>query len=246
MSTDSTNNGKSKIYKNSERARVPVHKPYVPEYQLRGIEPEEYRNPTSAAYKIPKMSSGAVDNPRLPRPAVRQPYAEAVQSPIGRGRGLVPNVGNNLEHTWSSVDGEIIDDLPEELSGEQPMIDNNDFVSASALRLSDEPDIMEVQEEEILPPAELEKPSNKFLKANELQNALKDEYLSTVVQQLDDEDYIILVNGSPICSGSLDYIQEQTKSLVFGEHEIYHGNPVSVDDIVVLKRIKIKVGVFLA
>ena len=64
------------------------------------------------ATKFVKPQPLPKDNPRAKRPLIRpQPYAEAVPSPVGRGRGLLPNVGNNLEQTWSGVDGEIVDDL---------------------------------------------------------------------------------------------------------------------------------------
>src|ERR1035441_7845992 len=118
---------KVKVYKNPERNRPADFKPYVPQYQFRGLEPEEYHSPLSPGYasKFAKPQPLPKDNPRAPKLAVRrQPYAEPTPSPIGRGRGLLPNVGNNLEQTWSGVDGEIIDDLTEPLDPEQEMIDN--------------------------------------------------------------------------------------------------------------------------
>lgn len=230
-------NEKVKFYKNPSRNRVEAHTPYVPQYQLRGIEPEEYKSPLSANYSPPKLSPGSQINPRSPKPHVRQPYAEAIPSPIGRGRGPIPNVGNNIEQTWSSVDGEIIDDISE-LEQDQTMVDNNEFVSAAALGLPDD-SVLEVEEE--LDDVE----EKSFLTENELQNALKEEYTTTVLKQLDEDEYLLLVDGAAICSGPLEHIQNQTKALVFGEHDLYNKNPVSVDDIVVIKRVRIKVGVFL-
>jgi hypothetical protein len=251
-------NGKVKVYKNPERQRTVAYKPYVPQYQQMGVEPEEYRSPLAPGYSIPKPAPGSKDNPRAPRAHIRrqQPYAEAVPSPIGRGKGPIPNVGNNMEQTWSSVDGEIIDDISVDTS--QPMVDNNEFVSAAALGLPED-SVLEIQEEEVEPEEELptldevaNPPPKKFtseektfLTENELHNALKEEYTTTVLKQLEEEEFLLLVNGDAVCSGPSDYIQEQTRAMVFGEHELYHGNPVPVDDIVVLKRVKIKVGVFL-
>ncbi len=246
MSTDK----KVKVYKNPARNRPETHKQYVPQYQLMGVEPEEYKSPLSAGYK-PDVAAPSTDNPRAPRAVVRQPYAEAVSSPIGRGRGLLPNVGNNMEQTWSGVDA-VIDDLTVEQ--DQAMVDNNEYVSAAALGLPEE------MEEEILPQLDevanpprkffskqpVEQPEEKsFLTKDELENALSEEYLSTVIKQLEEEDYLLLVSGQAICSGPEEYVQEQTRLLIFGEHDLYGGNPVSVDDIVVIKRAKIKVGVFL-
>lgn len=248
MSTDK----KVKVYKNPARNRPEPHKQYVPQYQLMGVEPDEYKSPLTPGYK-PEVAAPSTDNPRAPRAVVRQPYAEAVPSPIGRGRGLLPNVGNNMEQTWSGVDG-VIDDLTVE--PDQTMVDNNEYVSAAALGLPEE------TEEEILPqldevanpprkfftsqpPAPAQPEEKTFLTKNELENALSEEYLSTVIKQLEEEDYLLLVSGQAICSGPEEYVQEQTRLLIFGEHELYGGNPVSVDDIVVIKRAKIKVGVFL-
>jgi hypothetical protein len=49
----------------------------------------------------------------------------------------------------------------------------------------------------------------------------------------------------PLCSGPKEEIEDQARALVFGEHEMCDGNPVPVDDIVILKRVKVKVGLFL-
>lgn len=261
--------GKTKIYKNPARKTAPSSlKPYVPQYQLLGVEPEEYHSPTSSGYRIENAAKSAVkaplskDNPRASRPLIRQPYAESTSSPVGRGKGPLPNVGNNMEQTWSSVDGEIIDDLSDTpMEPEKQMIDNNDFVSPAALGLPEdalipEEDDMEIidgeegwtgqvkeEEEEIEP--EIGASPKTFLTEDELQNALKDELFSEIVNQLKEEDYLLLVGSTAICSGPLEDVQEQARGLVFGEHPLCDGEPVPVDDIVVIKRVKIKVGLFL-
>jgi hypothetical protein len=242
-----SNDGKVKIYKNPARNVPEARKPYVPQYQIMGVSPEEYKSPLAPGYNVGKvaMAKPSTVNPRAPRAVIQQPYAEAVTSPIGRGRGLIPNVGNNMEQTWSGVDGEITDDISD-VDLTQPMIDNNDFVNDSAFGhgvVSSEIE-QSPQEFEEEPPVEEDAPKN-FLSGDVLQTALQDEYLTTLVKQLDEEEFLLLVDGSAICSGPMDFIQDQTRALVFGEHELYHGNPVSIDDIVVLKRVKIKVGVFL-
>ncbi len=240
-----SNSEKPKIYKNPARKTLPSGlKPYVPQYQLMGVEPEEYNSPTSASYRIGQVSKDAAvapSNPRLPRPVVRQPYAESTDSPVGRGKGPLPNVGNNLEQSWSSsVDGEIVDDLSEAPNLNQEMLDNNDFVSAAALGLPDEMEVTEVNEEEAP-----EKKEKTFLTGDELQNALKDEYFSEVVKQLKEDDYLLMVQGVAICSGFFEDVQEQARGLVFGEHPLCDGEPISLDDIIIIKRVKIKVGLFL-
>lgn len=247
----STNNGKVKVYKNPARSRPDAQKAYVPQYQLMGVEPEQYKSPlvpvTSGSPKISVAQTPQnEDNPRTRRPQIRQPYAEAVVSPIGRGRGPLPNVGNNIEQTWSSVDGEIVDDVSHlSVEKDHPMVDNNDFVSDEALGMSGAEFIPEVEDEgvnEILaePP-----PPPKIVTEEEFKEALKNEYFSEILSQLAEGDYLLLVHGEALCSGPLDIIQEEARNLVFGEHKNYPDSPISVDDIVIIKKVTIKVGVFL-
>ena len=248
-----SNTGKVKLYKNKARINQPTNlKPYVPQYQLMGVEPEEFHGKSEvSAPPIVNRIPLPKDNPRAPRPLIQQPYAETVASPVGRGRGLLPNVGNNMEQTWSGVDNEIIDDI--ELDPSHPMIDNNEFVSAAALGLpgGSAEDMMEVEEEDLPEPQARsafpvdDTEEKTFLTQNELQDALKEEYLSTVLQQLDEEEYLLMVDGSSVCSGPPEEVQLQTRALVFGEHPLCNGNPIPIDDIIVLKRIKIKIGLFL-
>ena len=68
--------------------------------------------------------------------------------------------------------------------------------------------------------------------------------LSTL-QSMDEDAYLLIVQGQEICSGPIEFVQEQTTLLVFGEHEDYMGEPISTDDILVIKKVKLKVGVFL-
>jgi hypothetical protein len=237
--------GKVKLYKNPERNRPTNLKPYIPQYQLRGVEPEEYNSPLSASYRIEaatKPQPLPKTNPRAPRPMMRQPYAEAVPSPVGRGKGPLPNVGNNMEQTWSSVDGEIIDDLSEDIDIDQEMLDNNDFVSDAALGISSESDSEEPLEVEDAP---VQPPAKTFLTENELQDALHEEYLSAVLKNLNEGEFVLLVDGKAICSGDLDAVQEQTRALVFGEHPLCGGDPMPIEDITVLRRVKFKIGLFL-
>jgi hypothetical protein len=248
-----SNTGKVKLYKNKARVNQPTSlKPYVPQYQLMGVEPEELHGKSEVSIPpIVNRISLPKDNPRAPRSLIQQPYAETVPSPIGRGRGLLPNVGNNMEQTWSGVDNEIIDDI--ELDPNHPMIDNNEFVSATSLGLPEgtAEDMVEVEEED-LPEFQAQSTfpvddtvKKTFLTENELQDALKEEYLLTVLQQLEEEEYLLMVDGVSVCSGPLDEVQLQTRALVFGEHPLCDGNPIPIDDIIVLKRVKIKIGLFL-
>lgn len=227
-------NDKVKIYKNPERNKTANYQPYVPQYQVFGLEPEEYKSPALPTNVAVAKSIPNAPNPRLAKPAIRQPYAENIPSPVGRGKGPVPNVGNNMEHTWSSVDGEIIDDIsPQEVEADQSMIDNNDYVTDVALGLPKETEMMNRDNSS----------TSKFITEDEFKSALNKEQIN--FQLLNENDYVLLIEDSLICNGSLDEVQEHARALVFGEHELCDGNPVPIDDIVVLKRVKIKIGLFL-
>lgn len=229
MSTKS----KVKVYKNPSRNKPDTFKPYVPQYQVRGVEPEEYKSPLAPGYQT-EIAKPSSDNPRAPRVIIRQPYAEAVSSPIGRGRGPLPNVGNNMEQTWSSVDGEIVDDLTETPPDEMPMVDNNEYVSNEALGLSSNaPLVVDEEEYESEDSEEIE------------YSADVNSSLYQTLLRIEDGDYLLLIKGKIIEAGPLDHIREVTTALVFGEHPEYQGNPVPVDDILVIKKAKVEVGVFL-
>jgi hypothetical protein len=247
---------KVRLYKNPNRAKVDAPQPYVPQYQLYGYEPEEMKSamvPPSIQKMKPIMTH---ENPRVRQPSIRQEYTTATVSPIGRGRGPVPNVGNNMEHTWSGVDGEIIDDLGQEIDPNHPMIDNNDYVTDTALGALNQS--IEVdddglsQEDTDQFAASFDEPSappvRSFLTEQQLQNleSEKDsEDLSKLLQELESDTYVLLVDGAAVVTGPLEFVQEQATLLVFGEHELCDGNPIPVEDLVIIKKLNLKVGLFI-
>lgn len=239
-----TNQKEVKLYRNPKRDKPVQYKPYIPQYQQMGLAPKEYHSPTASGNQRSPLKNAipSQDNPRLSRPIIRQSYAEPLPSPVGRGRGLLPNVGNNLEQTWSSVGGEIIDDISG-IDPNEPMIDNNDYVSAEALGLPPEGEELDAGSGSQDP---MDKSEKSFLTEEELQNVLKENQLSDIVQQLQEDSYLLLVNGECICYGSFEEVQDQARELAFGDHSLCDGDPVPVDDIVVLKRVQIKVGLFLS
>jgi hypothetical protein len=58
-------------------------------------------------------------------------------------------------------------------------------------------------------------------------------------------DYILMVLGKIVMSGSFSSIEERVKTIIYGEDKDFTNQSISIDDIVVLKRISIKVGIFL-
>lgn len=236
----SDTDGKVKLIKNPDRNKPASYKPYVPQYQVHGKDPQEYQGGAVVpGTKLARPTPLPSDNPRARRAPVRQPYAEATASPIGRGP--VPNVGNNMEHTWSSVDGEIVDDLTgEEIDPNQQMIDNNDFVDESAFGFRNGPTAADIRPHyNVFPPQAIEQEVEAIHRPADADDLLP------VLTELEEEAYLLIVAGTPVCSGPREEIEDQARALVFGEHEMCDGNPVPVDDIIILKRVKVKVGLFL-
>lgn len=234
-------NEKIKTYKNIARNATSDYKPYVPQYQVLGVEPGEYKSAV-----LPDNTKVAdkpqEDNPRQRKAIMRQPYAESTPSPVGRGKGPIPNVGNNMEHMWSSVDGEIIDDLSngDQLDSNHAMIDNNYFVSSAALGFNSEE--LSVEAEQL----QVEQPFNKgFSESQIVSSPSSEDDLFPIVRDLEEGSYLLIVNGVPVCSGPKEEIEEQAKSFIFGEHEMCGGAPIPDSDLVIVKRIPIKIGLFI-
>lgn len=214
-------NDKVKVYKNPKRAEVVAPAKYVPQYQVLGVDPQEYKSSVVPNNTV-VLQQPSPDNPRT-RTTSHQPYAEVPHPTFPVGRGPAPNVGNNMEHTWSSVDGQIIDDISTEYPTEpdHAMIDNNEYVDPKAFNLSSSssslPEYEDVNEDELAP----------------------------ILNDLDAGSYLLLVKGVPICSGPAEEIEDQVKALIFGEHELSGGVSIPEEDLIVLKKVSIKVGVFL-
>jgi hypothetical protein len=208
---------KVKLYKHPDRNKETIHKPYVPQYQLMGVEPEEWKS--SPVPTDTPVLQNSQDNPRLKNTGLRQDIKISGSSSKNVS---IPNVGQNRDYTWSGVDGDIVDDI-EEIDNQSSMIDNNDYISDQALGLSDSVTIKQ------------EKPK--------LQKTEED--ILSVIENLEDKDYLLLVNDVVVCSGTLDKVEEQVKNLAFGEHELCGGEPIPVSDLIVLKKVPIKIGVFL-
>lgn len=87
--------------------------------------------------------------------------------------------------------------------------------------------------------------NNDFVDLNP--NPLKTPFKTVEEKQSEDLEignYIILVNGKMLGKGSYQLMQQIATSLLYGDHADFD-NPVEIDDIVILKRIGLKFGVFL-
>jgi hypothetical protein len=65
------------------------------------------------------------------------------------------------------------------------------------------------------------------------------------LSSLNDNDYVLIVNETIISIGSFEEIQANVGDLVFGEHKLCGGESIPIENILVLKKVNIKVGVFL-
>ena len=210
---------KVKLYRNNHRGQQNLDKSkFLPQYQTLGIEPQEFKSPILNGDI--KMSLGNKDNPRIKQ--YNEPKIKSEK------KLMVPNIGNTVEQSWSSVDG-IIDDLSENYTIEQ-VIDNNDYISDFAFN-----NINPGQDNRnnINPDQDLSH-----------NNDNEDIDLLGAIENTNSNEYILIVEGTPFCSGSLPQIEEQASLLLFGEHEYCQGNPVQLESLIILKKMNIKVGLF--
>lgn len=201
-------NHKVKFFKNSKRQAEDKYEPYVPQYQILGVEPEEFKSSILPPGSL--VAKTNVGNPRL-------------KSPQGIEQSSIPNIGNNMEQSWTSIDGEFSEDL-DNLTVPHKMIDNNDYINEDDLDTSDLDEQPEVEA---------------------AQSSKEESIPLCVLKDLKDQSYLLIVNGACFCSGNLTEIEDQARSLVFGEHPMCNGVPLSLDDILVIKKASIKVGLFV-
>lgn len=228
-------NEKIKLYRNALRKTDNgnvVRHPYLPQYKALGLTPENCEMKSLPETVLVSKMITPDDNPRTRRVSIRQPYAEAVETTASTlGNSPIPNVGNSMEQSWSYIDNEMIDDLSGEVIGtldeNAQMIDNNDSVSIPNSPIIESPII------------EAEK---GFMTENDLKQELNN---TNDLSSLEDNSYILIVNDNIISIGSMEHIQDQANLLIFGEHDLCDGTPIPAEDIIILKKIKIKIGLFL-
>lgn len=220
---------KSNVIKNPNRKTIETHKPYVQEYKRLGY------TPTAAPSGVVQGRQKAIvvpttlarDNPKIRKsPAFRQnlPYA-TVPSDESISIGTMPNVGNNIERTWADTD--VFDDFSTYESGDQvdpnhPMIDNNED---DPNNYADIPEVIQ--------------------SAPEPQQEGDTEESDNQSFQIENNQYVLLVFGNILKVGTLEEVQSEVQKLIFGEHDLDLENSITTDDIIVLKRVNIKVGVFI-
>jgi hypothetical protein len=58
-------------------------------------------------------------------------------------------------------------------------------------------------------------------------------------------EYILMVNGKLMLTSNIQAVEQKVKRILYKEEEEFSNDDIGVDDIVVLKRIDIRIGVFL-
>lgn len=58
-------------------------------------------------------------------------------------------------------------------------------------------------------------------------------------------EYILMVFGKMIISGNFSAIEKKVKDIIYGEDKEFANTEVSIDDIIVLKRLNVKIGIFI-
>jgi len=201
-----------KIYRNparKEKEEVTIGQ-YVPQYQLLSIKPKEYVS-TCVPGNVLVAKNNVNDNSKT------------------RSNGSLPNVGNNIDHNWCTIDGDIIDNISDQvINNNTEMIDNNDFIDID--KLNNNKSVFLDQNNK----------SDEELKKVEQTNNQNKSKLSS----LKDNSYILLVKDNIVYIGSLEKVQEKTRAFIFDE-QLYDGYSVSIEDILILKKVKIKIGLFL-
>lgn len=236
---------KTKLYKDPTRAQQPTYKPYVPAYRIKGLDPTQIAsgsvlNATSQLTKHAPIVSH--DNPRIrPAPTVRAnvPFADAETSAQPHWKGPMPNIGNNMEASWVGFDDVFVDEnTSETLDPNQVMIDNNDD---DAENYKDIPLTIKA-----VPQAINEAYSVSAIDEDE-EDVIADEVVANkkTFLTIQDDEYVVVIANSIIKVGTLEEVTDEVKLLIFGEHQLNKQYNIDQDDIVVLKRVKIKVGVFL-
>lgn len=222
---------KIRLYKNPNRVEKPTITQYVPEYVNQGIEPTEFV-PT----KVPLNHRGL--KPTGPTESRRgsHPHQESKLAPYATSESAhnpIPNVGNNTDKSWVSVDGDDFDNIIVDESNKALLDPNESFIDNNE---DDEANYANIP---------------KTLKMAPVPQSYEDdESDSSESQELSlsnllEEEYALIINDEIICSGESEYVQEQVKKLLFGEHDLNKAYEISQEDLVVIKRIKINVGVFL-
>lgn len=60
-----------------------------------------------------------------------------------------------------------------------------------------------------------------------------------------DDSYVIIIKDKIFFVGNLISVEKEIRSIFYGEHHLCKDDGITIDDVVVLKKMKIKIGVFV-
>jgi hypothetical protein len=165
-----------------------------------------------------QMADDVIKNPNRMIPKPQIPYEPEY---VRRGLDPLPAPGTSTVDMFMTVDdsGNIDTDGNEIPFENGHIIDNNDYVN---IGYSSAP----IKQSTAIP---------KPKKASPNEN----------IASPDIGEYILMVFGKLILSGSIDKIESKVKNIIYGDDPAFSGIEISMDDIVVLKRVNIKVGIFI-
>lgn len=58
-------------------------------------------------------------------------------------------------------------------------------------------------------------------------------------------DYLLMIDGNIICSGSIKIVEKKAQDILYGDDEEFKDRPINQEDMVVLKRVNLQIGVFI-
>ena len=211
---------KKPYFKNPLRNQNPDFKPYVPQYRVKGLEPTPIATGSVAEVGV---KVGLIKQTKLPvssdNPRLRPAPSISANVPYAELPPETVKFGPPLPNVGNNVENTWAavdgDIFDEDIDPNHPMIDNNFDDSANYADIPEELEAPPTERYDYQPPVE------------------------------DPREYLLFVQDKMVATGSLEGIEAEVKALVFGEHPLCETTTVETDDIVVFKKMKIKVGVFI-
>lgn len=256
-----SDNKKTFYQRNPARQEKEHRAPYRPQWEEMEVEPvpfPQFRVPATKNQSVPSMIFGQTKR-GIPTP----PNVGSIDT----FQNFSPGQPEEREI--------MVPDFSQGFRGQQidpnaSMIDNNDFLSDAAMRqegdweresprfhpnqgqvrVVDVPDVQSsdkdfdassrmVREGKL--PVEIPQRRTKVVSGgkNEMDDAL------FILNSLDPDQFFLFVKGKPLCSAPLKEIEEEINALIFGNHSLFEGERVEQEEILVVKKVPLKVGVFL-
>lgn len=177
---------------------------------------------------------GLIKNPerKLSEEKVKLPY-----EPEYKRLGREPSVIHPENDFYSSMDGETIDETGDKILTDDPnghIIDNNDYVN---IDFTSNPAPPNHRKFEVMSGHPDDGVNSSRVEPNKTKQS------SALIPEVG--QYILMVFGKLISSGSLEEIQARVQAIVYGDDETFTNIRVETTDIVVLKRVSVSVGVFV-